>query len=415
MGQRDPVSSPKMTTKRPEVLAPAGGLSKLKVAVNYGADAVYVGGQKFGLRAASENFTNSELKEGVDYAHAKNCKVYVVLNSFFHDLDFEGISPFLQFLEDIKVDAVIVSDLGVVDYIHHNFKSLIIHLSTQASCLNSYSALFWKSRGVKRIVLGREVTLAEAKLIKEKVQIEIEMFIHGSMCMSYSGHCVISNYTQGRDSNRGGCAHSCRFEYQLKDPELESGSSTYFMSSKDLQGVSLIPHFFDAGIDSVKIEGRMKGPLYAATTAKIYREAMEKYQQHLQNNESISEYFWSDFEHELSKFSHRDYTTGSLIEKASEESIYNKRESEDKSYDAIGTVLEVVDGQYLLVEVRNKFSAGETLEIIPFKGKSEKIFLQKIYNASGVVINCTRPGTLVRIPYISCARPYTILRREVLK
>ena len=401
----------KKLPQRPEVLAPAGSLSKLKVAVHYGADAVYLGGQKFGLRAASENFTNSELQEGVKYAHARKSKVYVVLNSFFHRQDFEGLDEFLTFLSDIKVDAVIVSDLGVVDFISQNYKSLVIHLSTQASCLNVSSALFWKERGVKRIVLGREVTLNEAKIIKEKTKLEIEMFIHGSMCMSYSGHCVISNYTQGRDSNRGGCAHSCRFEYKLKNNGQEI--STYFMSSKDLEGVDVIPHFFDAGIDSVKIEGRMKGPLYAATTTKIYREALECYQQNPTEFVKLKkEKGWTE---ELNKFSHRDYTNGSLIGPADMSSIYNKRESEEKTFDAIGTVLEIKEGQYLLIEVRNKFSCGETLEILPFRGKSEKIYLDKILSASGSEIESTKPGSVVRIPYVKCASPHVILRREVLQ
>lgn len=394
--------------QRPEILAPAGSLEKLKVAFLYGADAVYLAGQRFGLRAAAENFTLSELEEGVQFAHAKNGKVYVVLNSFFHQKDFEGLYQFLQFLEEIKVDALIISDLGVVQFVHTHFPKLIIHLSTQASCLNSYAAHFWKSQGVTRIVLGREVTLKEAQKIKKETGLEIEMFIHGSMCMSYSGHCVISNYTQGRDSNRGGCAHSCRFEYKLKEKNKEEEVLAYFMSSKDLEGLAAISQFFKAGIDSVKIEGRMKSALYTATTAKVYKEALD-YFDHNQDcltGDKLQE--WGD---ELKKFSHRDYSSGSLLEKAGTSSIYNKRESEEKNFEAIGTVYDFVPGEYLLIQVRNKFSKGEVLELLPFVGSAVKIPLLWIKSALGKEIESTRPGSLARIPYVVGVDRLNILRR----
>ena len=204
-----------MTHWVPELLAPAGSLEKLKVAVSYGANAVYLGGQKFGLRSAAENFTIEELEEGVAFAHERNAQVYVVLNSFFHDKDFDTLDEFIKELERLKVDALIVSDPGVISHISKN-SNLEIHLSTQASCLNVESAKMWKRLGVTRVVLGREVTVAEAGKIKRESGLEVEMFVHGSMCMAYSGNCVISNYTQGRDSNRGGCAHSCRFDYKLE-------------------------------------------------------------------------------------------------------------------------------------------------------------------------------------------------------
>ena len=218
----------------PELLSPAGSLEKLKVSISYGADAVYCGGQKFGLRSAADNLTYQELEEGVNFAHEKNAKVFVVLNSFLHDQDLEELPSFVRFLEEVGVDAVIVSDLGVVRTVR-SVSKIPIHLSTQASCLNIQSALFWKKMGVQRIVLGREVSLEEASQIKKETGLEIELFIHGSMCMAYSGNCVISNYTSGRDSNRGGCAHSCRFEYTLEGKE-DSGNKkelkSFFMSSK---------------------------------------------------------------------------------------------------------------------------------------------------------------------------------------
>ena len=224
----------------PELLAPAGSLEKLKVASLYGADAVYLGGQKFGLRAASDNFTFSELIEGVEFAHSNGTLVYVVLNGFLHDQDIEDLGEFVSFLEEIKVDAVICSDLGVVEFVSQN-SNLTIHLSTQASCLNSYSGKLWKKMGVKRLILGRECSIEDGAKIKKETGLEVEMFIHGAMCMAYSGNCVISNYTAGRDSNRGGCAHSCRFEYSLDvskyDTKSTEGKKSFFMSSKDLNGI----------------------------------------------------------------------------------------------------------------------------------------------------------------------------------
>lgn len=398
--------------QRPEILAPAGSLEKLKVAFLYGANAVYLAGQRFGLRAAAENFTLSELEEGVQFAHGREGKVYVVLNSFFHQKDFEGLYQFLQFLEEIKVDALIISDLGVVHFVHTHFPKLVIHLSTQASCLNSYAASFWKSQGVTRIVLGREVTLEEAKQIKKKTGLEIEMFIHGSMCMSYSGHCVISNYTQGRDSNRGGCAHSCRFEYKLKAHNNPEEVLAYFMSSKDLEGLATVSHFFKAGVDSVKIEGRMKSALYAATTSKVYKEALDYFASlNNKNEEGITQDKLQEWGDELKKFSHRDYSSGSLLEKAGASSIYNKRESEEKNFEAIGTVYDLVPDEYLLIQVRNKFSRGENLELLPFVGRALTIPLLWIKSALGKEIESTRPGSLVRIPYVSGASRLNILRR----
>jgi putative protease len=235
----------------PELLSPAGSLEKLKVAVLYGANAVYLGGQKFGLRQASDNFTTEELIEGVEFAHSRGSLVYVVLNSFLHDKDLSELPEFLSLLSELKVDAVIVSDLGVIETVKKH-SNLVIHLSTQASCLNTEAAKLWKSMGVQRIVLGREVTIKEACEIKKATGLEIEMFVHGSMCMAYSGNCVISNYTQGRDSNRGGCAHSCRFEYSIEfDKQNNEAMKAYFMSSKDLEGIRLLPEFIAAGIDSL--------------------------------------------------------------------------------------------------------------------------------------------------------------------
>ncbi len=392
----------------PEILAPAGSLDKLKIAVLYGANAVYVGGQKFGLRTAADNFTLDELKEGMIFAHQRGAKVYVVLNSFLHDKDLSELPDFVKFLEEIKTDAVIVSDLGVVNTVKE-FSRIPIHISTQASTLNVHSAKLWKKAGASRIVLGREVSVKEAGKIKREADIEIEMFIHGSMCMAYSGHCVISNFTQGRDSNRGGCAHSCRFEYSLEDLDTHEKKNAFFMSSKDLEGLRVLPLFIEEGIDSLKIEGRMKSHLYAGTMSKIYSEALRFYGQH--------GHFLSDdliyWEEELGKVSHRTYTAASLVEKAGPESIFNHREnSSDGEWQMVGQVVEASPKAGIVIEVRNAFNQGDFLEILPFEGQIFKTTANEIMDLSMRSIQRTRPSTLVRIPYIPGVKSMYLVRQR---
>lgn len=379
----------------PEVLAPAGSLDKLKIAVLYGANAVYAGGQKFGLRTAAENFTLDELREGVNFAHEHDSKVYVVLNSFLHDKDLAELPDFVKFLEEIAVDAVIVSDLGVVRTVRAH-SSIPVHISTQASTLNSASAKLWKDVGASRIVLGREVSIKEAGKIKREAGIEVEMFIHGSMCMAYSGHCVISNFTQGRDSNRGGCAHSCRFEYSLEGLDTKEKRKAYFMSSKDLEGLRLLNEFIEAGIDSLKIEGRMKSPLYAGTMSRVYSSALAYYQDH----GDLLSHDLKRWEEELSKVSHRSYTEASLAEKAGADSIFNEREnSTEAEWQMVGTVIEATPKSGIILEVRNAFNQGDTLEILPFRGETIRIVANEIVDMQFLPVTRTKPSTLVRLPY----------------
>lgn len=384
-----------LKTQFPEILAPAGSLDKLKVAILYGANAVYVGGQKFGLRTAAENFTLNELREGVAFAHARDAQVYVVLNSFLHDKDLSELPDFVRFLEEIKVDAVIVSDLGVVRTVR-KFSNIPVHISTQASTLNAEAAKLWKKMGATRIVVGRELSIKEAGKIRREAEIEIEMFIHGSMCMAYSGNCVISNFTQGRDSNRGGCAHSCRFEYSLEDLSTKEKKKAFFMSSKDLEGLRLLPEFIAEGIDSLKIEGRMKSALYAGTMSKVYSEALKFYRKH--------GHFLSDdlmnWEAELSKVSHRAYTKASLEGPAGAESIFNERENAaELEWQSIGTVMDASPAAGIVLEVRNAFNQGDELEILPFQGSAIKIIAQEIMDLAMRPVARTKPSTLVRLPY----------------
>ena len=393
----------------PELLSPAGSLEKLKVSVLYGADAVYLGGQKFGLRQASDNFTYEELAEGVEFAHTHGAKVYVVLNSFLHDKDLEELPEFITVLEDLKVDAVIVSDLGVICTIRKHSK-LVVHLSTQASCLNIESAKLWQKMGAQRIVLGREVTIKEAAKIKQATGLEIEMFVHGSMCMSYSGNCVISNYTQGRDSNRGGCAHSCRFEYSIDfKNESEESKLAYFMSSKDLEGIRLLPEFIEAKIDSLKVEGRNKSHHYAGTVSKVYSEALKFYK--LNGNFLSSDML--SWEEELRKVSHRDYTTGSLDHYAGSDSIYNHREHDDNQYVVSGIVLEAIEKKHILIDVKSAFAPGDILEVMPFSGKTELLNVSFMQSLSGVNLEKSKPGSVIKIPYIPGAQKFNIIRKRV--
>ncbi len=399
----------KSTRKLPEILAPAGSLDKLKVAVSYGANAVYVGGQKFGLRTAAENFTLDELREGMSFAHERGAQVYVVLNSFLHDKDLAELPEFVKYLEEIGTDAVIVSDLGVVKSVRE-FSNIPIHISTQASTLNAESAKLWKKAGATRIVLGREVSVKEAGKIKREADIEIEMFIHGSMCMAYSGHCVISNFTQGRDSNRGGCAHSCRFEYSLEGLDTLEKKKAYFMSSKDLEGLRVLPSFIEEGIDSLKIEGRMKSHLYAGTMSKVYSEALNFF---AENGHFLSDKLL-EWESELSKVSHRTYTQASLVDKAGADSIFNERENaSDGDWQMVGTVVDANPKFGIVIEVRNAFNQGDELEILPLKGPAIKVVANEIMDLQMKAIQRTKPTTLVRLPFVENVSSMLLVRQKV--
>lgn len=395
-----------MTHSVPELLAPAGSLEKLKMAINYGANAVYLGGQKYGLRSAADNFTSWELKEATSFAHSKGALVYVVLNSFLHDSDFEGIEAFLSELAEFNVDAVIVSDLGMVSLIS-SISDIPIHLSTQASCISSYGAEFWKKMGITRVILGREATIEEGRLIKEKTGLEVEMFIHGSMCMSYSGHCVISNYTQGRDSNRGGCAHSCRFEYSLTDEKNNTVNSITFMSSKDLEGVALIPEFAKAGIDSIKVEGRMKSIHYAGAVPKVYSQALSEYK----NKNEIDANFIKWASEQLNKVSHRAYHSGNLSEKADEKSIFSERESEDSDYVIVGQILDFAKDKSIALQVRTGFKPGDKLELVRFSKRDDIEFVvNKITNLKDEHLEKANPGRVVLIPWIDGVERSNLIR-----
>ena len=398
-----------MTTDRfrSELLAPGGSLEKALTAFEYGADAVYIGGQKYGLRSRATNFTFSEIQTLCHYANPLGKKVYVVINSFFHDEDFVGLKEFVKALEKFGVSALIISDLGVVSYIR-KFSSLDIHLSTQASCVNSSAGLFWREQGVKRLILGREISIAEAGKIKKDTGLEVEIFCHGSMCMAYSGHCVISNYTSGRDSNRGGCAHSCRYEYQVKS-QNESFSKT-FLSSKDLSGINLIPEFHAHEIDSIKVEGRMKSTHYVGTVCNVYSRAINEFI----INGDLNEFNGEKYVNELLKLPRRDYTEGSLVEKADIDSAFDEREYlEGNDYESVGFIKACDPEKGMIVEVRKRFSVEDNLEGLSSELGPLKFDSKNMRSLSGESLEKANPSTLVHLPFINGMKKLNLIRRRL--
>src|SRR3989339_763553 len=387
-----------------ELLAPGGSLEKLKTAVLYGANAVYVGGERFGLRAAADNFSEIELKDGVDFAHKHGALVYLTLNSFLYGEEIQQLRDYLPTLENIGVDGAIVSDIGVFEVVA-SLSSLPIHVSTQASTINLPHVEFWKRQGARRVILGREVSMAAAIEMRKEAKIEIELFIHGSMCIAYSGNCIISNFTSGRDSNRGGCAHSCRFLYELSFPENGKKEKSYFMSSKDLWGIAQVKAAIEGGIDSLKIEGRMKSNLYVASTTKLYSQLVKDILSgKLEGDDILIKY-----QNEFLKIPNRHYCDGNLSQYAGMDSIYNDRENEIKEYDFVGVVLEADQSDFMLVEVRRTFYEGDMLELITFEGEDITFKALHILDVRGNRQLKSRPGTLIKMQKISQAAKWNLL------
>ncbi|MEQ8757016.1 MAG: U32 family peptidase [Coleofasciculus sp. G1-WW12-02] len=377
---------------KPELLAPAKNLERLKVAIAYGADAVYLGGQNYGLRARADNFTDSELAQSVAFAHQHDAKIYVTLNAFLHDADFEGLIDYCQFLESMGVDGVIVSDLGVIRVVQRN-SNLPIHLSTQASCLNSYSALLWKKMGVKRLIVGRELSIAEAGLIGEQSGIDVEMFAHGAMCMAYSGHCTISNFTAGRDSNRGGCIQSCRLPYHLQSHDDKADNLVSFMSSRDLWGIYQIGDFFNHNICSLKIEGRMKSSFYVALTCKVYRQLIDAYAVG-----TLDEQLLSQAAAELQSIPNRDYFSGSLETPADKNSVFGQLSGINTgTHCYLGMVMDTTS-QEIILRLIEPLAVGDKIEIIPFHGEPIGWQVNQIFSMTGERLESMRKDSIVRLP-----------------
>lgn len=351
-----------------ELLAPAGNLEKLKTAIDFGADAVYLGGSKLNLRAFADNFSNNELIDAISYAHKRNRKVYVTLNVFPHNDDLVGIEDYLKELYSMGVDALIVSDPGIIMTAREVVPNLELHLSTQANNVNYKSAIFWYKQGVKRIVLARELNIKEIEDISNTIPegCELEAFVHGSMCMAYSGRCMLSNYMTGRDSNRGACAQPCRYKYSLMEekrpgeyfPVYEDDKGTYILNSKDLCMIEYIPQLVNAGIKSFKIEGRMKSSFYVASIVKSYREAIDEYYK------NPAEYkFQQKWLDGLLKASHREYYTGFYFNEPNKQ-IY-ETSSYIRDFDIVGIIKDYDENtKNAVIEQRNKVYEGDIVEVL---------------------------------------------------
>ncbi len=387
-----------------ELLAPAGNLEKLKIAVQYGADAVYLAGQNFGLRSGADNFSMDQISTAIKFAHENGKKVYITVNAFLHDQELDKLPEFLETLSPLKPDALICSDMGVIKTVF-KYTSLPVHVSTQASVINSYHAEIWKDLGVKRIVVGRELSIDEAACIKDNTGLEIEMFIHGAMCMAYSGHCGISTYVAQRDSNRGGCIQNCRFRYTLYSQDGSSYKS-HFMSSKDLCGLGQLPDFISAGINSIKIEGRMKSNLYIASSVRAYSQAIKEFRQ----KGKINSKFWLD---ELKKIPHREYTEASLVNPAGAESVYNQPKETGKHVKMAGTILEVDHKKSrCAILVKNKLKPGDTIEIMTFEGDVILIKIPEIINMIGTKLDVAQPHSVFWLPWQPGIEPRNVARIE---
>ncbi|WP_077367749.1 peptidase U32 family protein [Anaerosalibacter sp. Marseille-P3206] len=403
---------------KPELLAPAGDLEKLKMAVVYGADAVYLGGEEFGLRKASKNFTIEEIEEGVNFAHDRGRKVYVTLNIIPHNEDLEGLDEYVVKLDNLGIDGVIVADPGVISVVKRVAPNMPIHLSTQASATNYETIRFWYDLGIRRIVVARELSLKEIIEIKEKLpeDLEIEAFVHGAMCISYSGRCLLSNYMAGRDSNRGECAHPCRWKYYLMEekrpgeyyPIYETEKGTFIFNSKDLCMIDHIPDLVEAGISSFKIEGRVKSQYYVATVVRSYRMAIDEYFEKGEKYQYKEE--WLD---EIKKASYRDFTTGFYFDKPTgNEQVYTNS-SYIREYDFVGLVLDYdSETKIATIEQRNRMFVGDEIEIF---GPNKEFFTQKIdmmWNEDGEEINVApHPQQIIKMKMTQPVGNWDIIRK----
>jgi len=402
-----------------ELLAPAGDLEKLKMAIMYGADAVYLGGDSFGLRKASKNFSVEEIEEGIRFAHERGKKVYITLNIVPHNEDMEGLEEYVTKLYEIKADAVIVSDPGMFSVIRRTVPELPIHLSTQASVTNYETMMFWYNLGVRRIVLARELSFKEIESMSTKLpkDLEIEAFVHGAMCMSYSGRCLISNYMTGRDANRGDCAHPCRYKYNLVEekrpgeyfPVFEDEEGTFIMNSKDLCMIEFIPQLIKSGIKSFKIEGRVKSSYYVATVIRAYRMAIDKYYKNPDNYR-----FDEKWLKEIKKASHRDFTTGFYLGKPTNEAQVYSTSSYVRGYDFVGLILNYdEETKIATVEQRNRMFVGEEIEVF---GPNKEFFTQiieKMWDEEGNEIEVApHPQQVVKILMTRPVNSMDMIRKE---
>ncbi|WP_026517445.1 peptidase U32 family protein [Butyrivibrio sp. MC2021] len=405
--------------KKPELLIPASSLEVLKTAVIFGADAVYIGGDAFGLRAKAKNFSPEEMKEGIAFAHEHGVKVHVTVNILAHNYDLDGVEKYLHELKELKPDALIIADPGIFMKARRICPEIDIHVSTQANNTNYETYNFWHQLGAKRVVAARELSLNEIKEITSKIpdDLEMECFIHGAMCISYSGRCLLSNYFTGRDANKGACTHPCRWKYAVVEeqrpgeylPVYENDRGTYIFNSKDLCMIDHIPELVDAGVDSCKIEGRMKTALYVATVARTYRKAIDDY---FESEEKYRENM-SWYKDQISRCTYRQFTTGFYFGKPSEETQIYDNNTYVNEYIYLGIVGEIDNRGYAKIEQRNKFCVGDHIEIMKPDGTDVQVTVKAMYNEEGESVeSCPHSKQIIYVELSEPAEKYDILRIE---
>ncbi|AQL56026.1 peptidase U32 family protein [Abyssicoccus albus] len=411
--------SNKTLLKKPELLAPAGNLEKLKVAVHYGADAVFLGGQEFGLRSNADNFTIEEIREGVEFANQYNAKIYVTTNIFAHNENFDGLDEYLLQLQNAGVTGIIVADPFIIEACKRVAPQLEIHLSTQQSLSNYKAVEYWKSEGLERVVLARETSAEEMQQIKDKVDIEIEAFIHGAMCIAYSGRCTLSNHMTARDSNRGGCCQSCRWDYDLLSIEDDDSldfvygeeATPFAMSPKDLKLIESIPKMMDIGIDSLKIEGRMKSIHYIATVVRVYRKVIDEYYNDPDNFKIDPEWLI-----ELDKCANRD-TAPAFFEgvPSVDEQMFGDGQKRKNSHDFCGLVIDYnEETEMATIQQRNHFKPGEVIEFFGPEIDNFAVTVEAIYDEEGESLDAARhPLQIVQIPMKQKVYPHNMMRKEL--
>lgn len=413
---RETVNGKRIITKKPELLAPAGSLEKLKVAVHYGADAVFIGGQEFGLRSNADNFTIEEMREGVEFAKKYGAVIYVTTNIFAHNENMPGLEEYLRQLADIGVKGIIVADPLIIETCKKVAPELEIHLSTQQSTTNWKALKYWKSEGLDRVVLAREVGAEEIRLMKEKVDIEIETFIHGAMCIAYSGRCVLSNHMTARDSNRGGCCQSCRWDYDLYEqvngkakPLFKEGDVPFAMSPKDLKLIESIPHMIELGIDSLKVEGRMKSIHYVATVISVYRKVIDSYCEDSENFKIKRE--WLE---ELERCANRPTASAFFEGEPGHEQQMFGVHSKNLEWDFAGFVLDYdEDTQMVTLQQRNYFRKGDTVEFFGPEIDTFTMTVGQMWNEDNEPIEvANHPLQIVKFKVDQPLYRYNMMRRQ---
>jgi putative protease len=404
--------------RHPELLIPASSLEVLKTAVIFGADAVYIGGEAFGLRAKAKNFSMEDMKAGIAFAHERGVKVHVTVNILAHNEDLPGAEEYLKELKEIKPDALIIADPAIFMLAKEICPEIELHVSTQANNTNYGTYRFWHKQGAKRVVAARELSLKEIREIRDKIpeEMEIESFIHGAMCISYSGRCLLSNFFTGRDANHGACTHPCRWKYAVVEetrpgeymPVYENERGTYIFNSKDLCMIEYIPEMIKAGIDSFKIEGRMKTALYVATVARTYRKAIDDYLESPEKYKKNMPWYLD----QIKNCTYRQFTTGFYFGKPSEESQIYDNNTYVKEYTYLGIAGEIKD-RLCRIEQRNKFSVGETIEIMKPDGRNVPTTVKSITDEDGVEQeSAPHPKQVLYVELSEQAEVYDILRRE---